>query len=189
MSIDCSKKTEFYKRFKSRKHASFFHNDDTIITELYVVSTFLKNVEINGEKTLSCNTIPNDPPDIRIETNLRTIGIEIVELVNQKAIEIERENFYNLNEDLKISMDDSQKYETELYKFSINYTKKLDDIIKSKNDKCKNIINTFDSVILLIHSDEECVNYYKIKEECNIKDNNFHEIYLLQSPGKVFRLK
>lgn len=190
MSINHTRKLNFFMKESRRKHASYFQHPDNTVVEIFVLANFLKNVHFLNEEIYEVQTIKNDPPDVQITTNQRLIGIEITELSNQKAIEIERYNFHKfIRYNLEISMKNQQKYDFTKDEFKKKYINILKERIAEKNKKCEEIFLNFDSIILLIHTDEECVNYYEIEEKLDIPINNFEEIYLIKSTNEIFKLK
>jgi hypothetical protein len=130
-----------------RKHANFWNFYKKSSKELGLFSEvfeqFQKDFGVPIEEWGLCDT---DPPDIfakLIDGSVR--GVEITELVNEKAI--------------RDQIAGSGEYSQELFRFDYEESKhKLNDILAEKENKVAAIRTEYDSLSLLIHTDEFLLN-------------------------------
>ena len=167
---------DFIKKDSSkRKHASFFEFfGKTSVKETGVFEEFLNELELLYQtKIYSWGTNKNDPPDIEAKLkNGKVIGIEITELVNEKAIVAQ--------------INKPETYTNECMTYGITEAvEQLNKIVLKKEIKTKKAINSFDELILLIHTDETMFTSDNFKAKSNKllcdKSNVFSHIYLMFS--------
>lgn len=125
-----------------RNHADYFNWHDKEIQEIGIGLHFFQKLEEISEEYLVEIKNAEDPPDVKVVTNTgKTIGIEITELVDQKAIE------YKIKNDSRYAgrVVGWNKENT------INATT---NIITKKDYLCGKVPNTYDTLVLLIFTDE-----------------------------------
>lgn len=160
---------------KTRKHANYYDlsNKDTKESGI-AIDFFTLYEKLYGIACKHFNTC-EDPPDIcAIMDDDKHIAIEITELVNQQAIK------YQINND--------PKYGTELIWDSEKFEKQLRDIINGKERKIHGHTVKYDSVILLITTNEPKLEAKLIADYLqmtNIKSSSeFNEIFIMTGPLK-----
>ena len=126
-----------------RKHADFFETVDKGTKELSIAMTFFQLLESQLGEHLVQVQLAGDPPDVAVVTNKGTsFGIEITELVSEKAIGLDIKN-------------KREQYLTEILSWNANTLQtKLEKIITGKAEKCASIEPTYDNLVLLIFTDE-----------------------------------
>ena len=172
-------KTELLHRIQHlrklpRRHASFYDWPDTKIKESGIVDEFLDPTNHKGIHNYVSFSMPdNDPPDAIIYKNdNEEAQLEITELVNQVAIELQIKN--------------DSKYACESIKWIDRsyFEKKLNEIIQIKNEKCKYLFKQKSNVQLLLHTDEMWLEtYYKKHFEAGvtIQSHSFTNVWLMLS--------
>lgn len=173
MSMDInSLKMEIEKLNKlPRTHATFFSWHDKEIQEIGIGQDFFQKIEkITGEYLVGINNA-EDPPDIMVKTNSgRCIGIEITELVDQKAIEYQIKN--------------DQRYSERVVHWNRENTiHKITEIIEKKDRLCRNLPLHYDLLVLLIFTDEpkltsDILSQY-IEGHQWAETENVDEVYIL----------
>lgn len=168
---------EEYKKKRAampRKHADFFETVDKGIKELNIAMRFFQLLESQIGEYLVKVQLAGDPPDVAVVTDKGTsFGIEITELVNEKAIGLQIK-------------DRHQQYLMEIISWnSRTLQTKLNKIITSKVGKCTNVEESYDQFVLLIFTDEPRLNSNVIKKFLpEIKLPNFAPfdvVYILTS--------
>jgi len=150
------------------------------IKETLIIEDFLPYFQIqNGERIASYKLPDQDPPDIEIITILgKTVFVEITELVSQAAIEnqILRDSHHKkicegqeqyLNNQMTGKEErkhlksfarwkrSSRDYVTALNSWSRRFfLAHLNKQIRDKDNKCADIVDQCDELVLLIHTDE-----------------------------------
>lgn len=154
-----------------RNHASFFNWHDKEIKEIGIATDFFVQLEKISDDRLVEIENAEDPPDAKVITqNNEVIGIELTEIVNEKAIEhqIKGDSRY-VNEVLKWNKD--------------NTIQEIESIINKKNRLCENVPEVYERKVLLIFTDEPRLESHKIEEYIQghtwPEANNFDEIYIL----------
>lgn len=154
-----------------RQHANHFNWHVKEIKEIGIAHDFFFQLENVAEDKLVKIDNAEDPPDVRVVTSTgKIMGIEITELVNEKAIE------------LQIKKDEGYVYE--LLKWDKEYTlSRIQEIINEKNKLCEQIPPDYHLRVLLIHTDEPKLRSRVIKEYIGDhqwpESPSFDEIYLL----------
>ncbi|HDY7535883.1 TPA: hypothetical protein RQJ67_004514 [Vibrio vulnificus] len=151
-----------------RKHADFFEAPNKTTKELLVTQYLFQMLEVDTNEHLVNMFLAQDPPDVAVVTSSgKKVGVEVTELVNEKAIDydIKGERLKYLKEILSWNAD--------------SITKKLQHIITTKAQKCKKLPEEFDELILLIFTDEPRLNVSIIEKF--IKDAKFSDIEAFQS--------
>jgi len=179
-----SQMMQYVKKMKEmpRNHASFFEWPDKSIKEIGITQDLFTILEEYSEDYL-VNVMPGeDPPDVKVITSKgKTVGIEVTELVNQKAIEYQIKN-------------DPRYYEEVVSWSKSSFNKKLSDIIFKKNILCENKGGNYDELSLLIFTDEPELDSDTIKSYLEGADlgspKNFKNVYILtgyepEKSGKV----
>ena len=163
----------YVKKMKemSRNHAGFFEWPDKSIKEIVIAQDLFSKLEEYSDDYL-VNVMPGeDPPDVKVITSKgKTIGIEVTELVNQKAIEYQIKN--------------DPRYHEEVVSWSkSSFNKKLSDIVSKKNRLCKNKGGNYDELSLLIFTDEPKLDSDTIESYLEGADlgspKNFKNVYIL----------
>ncbi|WP_148059345.1 hypothetical protein [Sinobacterium caligoides] len=126
-----------------RKHASFwnFHNKAAKERGLFA-EVYPYFCDVFGEKIEAWGLCEQDPPDIVVSlSNGRLKGVEITELVNERAIDAQLHN--------------PSRYIEELFRFRYREAVvKLHEILVEKERKLKAVQDSYDGLSLLIHTDE-----------------------------------
>jgi len=154
-----------------RNHASYFNWHDKEIQEIGIgLDFFQKLEEISGEHLVDIKNA-EDPPDVKITTNAgKVIGVEITELVDQKAIEYEIVN-------------DARYSERVIGWNKENTIEATTQIIIKKDRLCRNTPDSYDSLVLLIFTDEPRLVSETLKEyysDHTWPDTvNINEVYIL----------
>ena len=157
-----------------RKHANYFESPCKKIKELVIAQSFYQILEQESDEYLVSIKHAEDPPDIKIITNKeRCVGVEITELVSEKAIE------YQIKEQRGKYLDDILSWNRE------RFVSEIQKIINNKSEKCKNIAQGYDELVLLIFTDEpilraDRIDKYLIDVRFEHADG-FDSIYLLKS--------
>ncbi|MCH1918023.1 hypothetical protein L9G15_01095 [Shewanella sp. A3A] len=138
---------------KERKHADFFESVNKETKELGIAMTFFGLFEAQIGESLVHVQLASDPPDVKVVTDKgRSFGIEITELVSEKAIVF----------DIR---DKREKYLNEILSWNAQTLQtKLEKIITDKADKCSDIKESYDNLVLLIFTDEPRLTSDKIIE-------------------------
>lgn len=132
---------ERLKKLK-RKHANSFDWYDKPGKELGITNDFIVQIEKLENITFSNYGLGDDPPDIVLERDDGTkVGMEITELVNQKAIE----------KDIKRDPTYVEEYLSWDREKTIN---NISSIIQKKDNLCDRVAMLYEEIILLIHTDE-----------------------------------
>lgn len=157
-----------------RQHASYYDWPDNKIKESGIVDEFLDPNNHKGIHDYVSFSIPdNDPPDAIIyKDNNEEAQLEITELVNQQAIEMQINNAPSYCSESKKWIDKSY------------FEKQLNKSIQIKNIKCKTLFNQHNDVQLLLHTDEMWIEeYYKNHFEAGItiQQHAFTNIWLMLS--------
>ncbi|MCU8478945.1 hypothetical protein [Vibrio vulnificus] len=136
-----------------RKHADFFESVNKETKELGIAMTFFGLLEAQIGEYLVQVQLAGDPPDVKVVTDKGTsFGIEITELVSEKAIGL----------DIK---DKRKQYLFEILSWNAKTLKtKLEKIITTKAEKCSDIEEHYDKLVLLIFTDEPRLTSDNIKE-------------------------
>ncbi|MEH0700685.1 hypothetical protein [Vibrio owensii] len=156
-----------------RRHASFFETSSKTGKELSVAQSYFQILESQSDEKLVSLSLAEDPPDVEILTdNKRRIGVEITELVNAKAIELQ--------------IKEHHKYVFELLSWNAEkFLKVLQSIISSKADKCGSVSDKYDELTLLIFTDEPMLTSETMKtylDGASFTDSEkFSSIYILTS--------
>ncbi|EHN68017.1 hypothetical protein [Aliivibrio fischeri] len=126
-----------------RKHADFFESIDKETKELGIAMTFFQLLESQLDENLVQVYLAEDPPDVAVVTDKETsFGIEITELVSEKAIGLDIKN-------------KREQYLIEILSWNAqSLQSKLKKIITSKAEKCAKIESSYDHLVLLIFTDE-----------------------------------
>ncbi|OAN16362.1 hypothetical protein A3K86_10845 [Photobacterium jeanii] len=169
--IRFEKATEDYlakRKLMVRRHADFFETPDKTTKELFVTQSLFQMLEAETKEYLVSMSLAQDPPDVAVSINTgKKIGVEVTELVNEKAIglDIKRKRIQYIKEII------SWNYET--------FTLKLQNIISTKAKKCEQLPAGYDELVLLIFTDEPRLDATTIEEY--IKDTMFSDIEAFQS--------
>ena len=154
-----------------RNHADFFNWPDQQVQEKVIGLDFFQKLEESSDEYLENIESAEDPPDVKITTSKnRVVGVEITELVDQQAIE------YEINGD--------PRYCERVVSWNRENTlEAMESIISRKDAKCENVPKSYDSMVLLIFTDEP-----RLKSD-TLKDyflghqwsevNNLNEAYIL----------
>ncbi|MCA3953899.1 hypothetical protein [Vibrio vulnificus] len=151
-----------------RKHADFFETPNKTTKELLVTQHLFQMLEVDTNEHLVNMFLAQDPPDVAVVTSSgKKVGVEVTELVNEKAIgyDIKGERLKYLKEILSWNAD--------------SITKKLQNIVTTKAQKCHKLPEEFDELVLLIFTDEPRLDASII--ENSIKDVKFSGIEAFQS--------
>ncbi|EPX4135594.1 hypothetical protein ACW0FU_004123 [Vibrio vulnificus] len=165
------KATENYltkRKAMVRKHADFFETPDKTTKELLVTQSLFQMLELETKDHLVSVSLAQDPPDVAVVTRSgKKIGVEVTELVNEKAIgfDIKGKRLQYLKEILSWNVE--------------TLTAKLQRIISSKAKKCEKLPQGFDELVLLIFTDEPRLNALTIEQFT--KDAKFSDIEVFQS--------
>lgn len=154
-----------------RKHASFYNWHDKKIQEVGLGLYFFQKLE-----EISCEYLVDiknaeDPPDVKIVTNQgRTIGVEITELVDQKAIEYQIKN--------------DPRYEERVLSWNHENTiEAITSIIEKKDHLCRDVPTYYNSIFLLIFTDEQRLISDTLKQYVDERiwpeTKNINEIFIL----------
>ena len=158
----------------SRKHASFWNFYKKASKELGLFSEiFDRFKEDFSENIVEWGLCDFDPPDIYVKLSDGSVkGVEITELVNEKAI--------------KAQISGDPEYHEELFRFDNEAAiLKLRNILAEKEKKLSNRFCDYSGLSLLIHTDE-----FLLKSEQFIDKGNeifpngsdvFERVYLLFS--------
>ena len=157
-----------------RRHASFFDWPDTKTKEAGILDEFLDPNNHKGIHDYVSFSMPeNDPPDAIIyKSNNEEAQLEITELVNQKAIELQIKND-------PLYFSESQEWIDRSY-----FENQLNESVQIKNKKCAALFNKTNDVQLLLHTDEMWLeaNYKKHFEAgITIQKHSFTNIWLMLS--------
>jgi len=164
------KATEDYlakRKAMVRKHADFFETPDKTTKELLVTQSLFQMLEVETKDHLVSISLAQDPPDVAVVTSLgKNVGVEVTELVNEKAIglDIKGKRLQYLKEILS--------WNTE------TLTQKIQHIISTKAQKCEKLPDGFDELVLLIFTDEPRLNASTIEKL--IKETTFSDIEVFQ---------
>ena len=155
----------------SRNHASFYNWHDKEIKEISIATDFFVQLEKVSDDRLLHIENAEDPPDIKVTTQSHeVIGIELTELVNEKAIG------YQIKEDPRY-VNELLNWDKEKFIAEVEY------IINKKNVLCENFPSGYDRNVLLIFTDEPRLESKTIKGYIENKvwsrENAFDEIYIL----------
>ncbi|MDH5630350.1 MAG: hypothetical protein OEY96_09365 [Gammaproteobacteria bacterium] len=145
--MDSNRKKSLYKTLEKlrqlpRKHADFFdwHNKET--KEKYLCGKLMHHLLDEGGEKFESLRIGENPPDCVVEIGGEIVGIEVVEFVDQKAIE---------EQIRKKSLWSHQPPWTEDMVMS-----KLNSLIQDKNNPREkaNLKEKYKRYIVLLHTDE-----------------------------------
>lgn len=168
-----SRMMEYVKNLKEmpRNHAGFFEWPDKAIKEIGVAQDLFSKLEEYSGDYLVNVMIGEDPPDVKVITAKgKTIGIEVTELVNQKAIEYQIKNDPRYHEEVVSWTKDS-------------FNEKLSNIISKKDRLCKNVSKDYDELSLLIFTDEPKLDSDTIESYLEVggrsHPNSFKNVYML----------
>ena len=147
---------EKFKRYlenlpkSKRRHASFFDYPDKQVKELGIMNEFVVQLENMGNAKIIDWEPGEDPPDIKAtDLNGNFIGIEITELVNQRAVEKEIQR--------------NPEYYKEYFSWDEEKVRtKILDIVETKNRKLDRLPDRYRSIVLLIHTDEPFLSSDKL---------------------------
>lgn len=153
-----------------RKHAKFWNSHKKSSKELGIFSEAFDGIQADyGNPITGWRRCDNDPPDVEFELAGKRIGVEITELVNEKAINAQIGN--------------SLEYSCELLRFGVLAAEmRIREIINEKEEKVELVAANYDELVLLIHTDEPMLSSdefrdYRVEKPCRY----FHRIYLLFS--------
>lgn len=134
-----------------RNHASFFNWHDQEVQERVVGMDFFQKLEESSGEYLLKIESAEDPPDVKITTSEgRELGVEITELVDQASIEYEIKG-------------DSRWYER-VVSWSREHTiDRLEAIIARKDGKCEKANEKYETLVLLIFTDEPMLDSGTLK--------------------------
>jgi hypothetical protein len=147
----------------SRKHASFWNFAKKGPKEMGVFTEAMERIaeDLDGPIT-GWSPVHPDPPDIELTSGTDTIGVEITELVNPKA--------------LKAQLSGSVTYSEELLDYGPDQAKtQIAEIVKEKEEKIGRAIHRYDAAALLIHTDEPMLT------------SEMFQCYRLSPPSEVYR--
>lgn len=157
-----------------RKHANFWNYHKKNSKELGIFSEVFNRIESDFmQKITGWGLCEFDPPDIFFKlADGNLVGVEITELVNEQAIN------YQIKQD--------QKYNDEVTKFDYGLAViKLREILESKEQKVSKCNCNYQSLVLLIHTDESLLNSEifdgKGKQIFSQGSTTFNSVYLLFS--------
>ena len=154
-----------------RNHADYFEWHDKAVKELNIGLAFFRKLEELGSQTLRNIDNAEDPPDVKVTVEGGDIiGVEITELVDQKAIELEIKKdsnycFHVVGWDEKNTLEAIQR------------------IITEKDSKCRAVPEYYETVSLLIFTDEPKLpidtldRYLKSYQPIELK--NIDNVYIL----------
>ncbi|MGK0545057.1 hypothetical protein ACSEE7_06080 [Halomonas cupida] len=135
-----------------RKHASFFDWHDKEAQEKGIGMDFFQKLEESSDEYLLNIESVEDPPDVKITTSKgRELGVEITELVDQAAIEYEIKG-------------DPRYCERIVSWNKENTIELLEAIIVRKDGKCEKVKDRYESLVLLIFTDEPRLESDTLKE-------------------------
>jgi hypothetical protein len=156
-----------------RYHASFFNSHDKKTKELFIGRILLRYLIKENNEVFDIIDVGSDPPDCIATSNGVEIAIEIVELVDQKAIEneIRYKEFY----------PDQEPWNKQRLEEHVN---KL--LLKKDNPPIKDyLVDKYRRYIALIHTDEPelRVSYFDMVFDTKnlVSTNLITEAYLLFS--------
>jgi len=126
-----------------RKHANFWNFVEKSVKESGIADQACYEISnIYESELISWGPAENDPPDVEFNfKNGQTVAVEITELVNQNAIEIQIKN--------------PERYSDELFRFDYPVAvEELNRILVEKEEKMRSVESLYSESILLIHTDE-----------------------------------
>jgi len=157
-----------------RKHANFYEFHKKSVKETGIFTEFMSELKkVLSSPIKSWELTANDPPDISLELEDGTnLGVELTELVNEKAIHTQINN--------------PAEYAAACMSYGVKEASEdIRLILKKKEKKLQKIAQHYNQLILLIHTDETMfnsdsfINTYK-----NIlvsKSDIFSHVYLIFS--------
>ena len=135
-----------------RNHASFFNWHDQEVQEKGIGMDFFQKLEESSDEYLLNIESAEDPPDVKITTSEgRELGVEITELVDQTAIEYEIKG-------------DPRYCERVVSWNKENTIDLLEAIIIRKDGKCEKVKEKYETLVLLIFTDEPRLESDTLKE-------------------------
>lgn len=153
-----------------RKHASFWNFARKGPKEMAVFTEAMGRIaqDLPGPIT-GWRPVPEDPPDIELTTGAERIGVEITELVNTRA--------------LKAQLHAPHTYSEQLLRYGPDQAKtQLAAIVKEKESKIGSVASSYDSVALLIHTDEPLLASEMLADHrLSPASNVYRWVYLLFS--------
>ena len=158
-----------------RQHASFYNWKDKGVKESGIIDEFLDPDNHCGSHSFTRFELErDDPPDAWvIDSDGGRSALEVVELVNEKAIEAQIKK-------------DSQTYREEAarWKDLAYFERRLNDEISKKDKKCEKLFANGRKVQLLLHSDEIFVlAFYRhhLNQGVELAASRFDRVWLLLS--------
>jgi hypothetical protein len=135
-----------------RNHASYFNWHDKEVQEKGIGMDFFQKLEESSDEYLLKIESAEDPPDVKITTSEgRELGVEITELVDQAAIECEIKG-------------DPRYCERAISWNKENTIDLLEAMIVRKDGKCEKAKDRYESLVLLIFTDEPRLESDTLKE-------------------------
>jgi hypothetical protein len=153
-----------------RRHASFWNFVRKGPKEMGVFTEAMYRIERDMCEPITSWSIPvQDPPDIVVNFGAKKIGVEIAELVNYKA--------------LHAQLHEPERYGAELVQYGEDIAKtKLNEIISEKEEKLLPVVNQYDAIFLLVHTDEPALSSDQFRNwRVNLSLSILRRIYLLFS--------
>lgn len=159
-----------------RQHASFYNWKDKGIKEAGVIEEFLDPDNHCGRHwfTSTFYLETDDPPDAWVvDSDGGRTALEVVELVNEKAIEAQ------IKKDSLRCREEAIRWKDLAY-----FERRLNDEISKKDKKCEKLFASGRKVQLLLHSDELfLLAYYRhhLNQGLELADSRFDRVWLLLS--------
>jgi hypothetical protein len=125
-----------------RRHASFWNFARKGPKEMGVFTEAMQRISEDLPAPISgWRPVDLDPPDVELTSGDERIGVEITELVNPRA--------------LRAQVHQNYTYSQELLSYGPEQAKaQIAEIVAEKEAKIRPVIAQYDSVALLIHTDE-----------------------------------
>lgn len=153
-----------------RNHASYFNWKDKEVKELNI-SSYLANHMIGKGIVVTGITLGEDPPDVVFETENGKIGVELVELVDNQAIQDQ------INK--RTEYLERPEWTRERFVSEVNH------LLNKKDNPSKSMPGKYKEYVCLIHSDEpDLIGQSRdcIISKCGIiKTNLISQAYLVTS--------
>ena len=169
---------------RPRSHADFYYFNDNFRVEIAVVTELLSYGLYDGNLQ-ELELIENDPPDIavRYDNGQHVIGIEVMELVSSKSINLQikadRQKTGNLR--------DNEEYFMSTFWSDNQVTKQILECIKTKAKKItKNISAGYDEIVLALHTAEPDLKFPRVQKLVDEESFKSECINLLKEINRVF---
>lgn len=124
-----------------RAHASYFNWKDKEVKELNISGHLARHIHSTGVEIANIK-LGGDPPDVIFETNDGPIGVELVELVDNQAIQDQIHK--------RVEYLEQPKWTSDRFVEEVNRLVS----IKDKPSNVNELMGVYDEYICLIHTDE-----------------------------------